>query len=226
MRNDSRESGFCSTSRASGKTYLAYAAVAAGICVILAVELELPYLSISAISVTHRHDLETLLSLGKFIVVSSFFMHLYYESRLRLLLVAVVSLALAGMLVVLSAVWRAHELERPVSASSDSARLLPPDPRRGAVVFQEKPCFTCHTISSIPKARGRLGPDLDGIADRASTREPGMSAEAYIRESITKPEAYIVPGFPPAMPPNIRDTLSRQEYEDLVAYLMTLHEKK
>lgn len=58
-------------------------------------------------------------------------------------------------------------------------------------------CLTCHTI-------GRSGalrfPDLDGIASRAATREPGLSDVEYFAKSMYAPDSYIVPGFNPGMP--------------------------
>jgi hypothetical protein len=58
-------------------------------------------------------------------------------------------------------------------------------------------CMTCHTI-------GRSGalrfPDLDGIASRAATREPGLSDVEYFAKSMYAPDSFIVPGFNPGMP--------------------------
>ena len=58
-------------------------------------------------------------------------------------------------------------------------------------------CLTCHTI-------GRSGalrfPDLDGIASRAATREPGLNDVEYFAKSMYAPDSFIVPGFNPGMP--------------------------
>jgi mono/diheme cytochrome c family protein len=82
-------------------------------------------------------------------------------------------------------------------------------------------CMTCHTI-------GRSGalrfPDLDGVAARASTREPGLSDVEYLAKSMYAPDSYIVPGFNPGMPvinkPPIG--LTDQEILTVIAYLQTL----
>ena len=50
-----------------------------------------------------------------------------------------------------------------------------------------------------------------------------MSVEAYIRQAIEDPSAFLVEGFGPIMPATIRSTMSDTEFEDLVAYLLTLN---
>lgn len=82
-------------------------------------------------------------------------------------------------------------------------------------------CFTCHTVG---KSGALRFPDLDGIATRAATRVPGLSALDYLAESIYDPNVYIVPGFNPGMPvinkPPIG--LSDQEILAVIAYLQSL----
>jgi mono/diheme cytochrome c family protein len=82
-------------------------------------------------------------------------------------------------------------------------------------------CLTCHTIG---KSGALRFPDLDGVAVRAATRVPGLSAVDYLAQSIYEPNAFIVPGFNPGMPvinkPPIG--LSDQEILAVIAYLQTL----
>lgn len=111
--------------------------------------------------------------------------------------------------------------EAAMSASPGKAQTVAGHADAGAKVFVSKTCVTCHTISSLPEAKGTIGPKLDGLASRAGSRKPGMSADAYIRESIENPTAFVVPTFQPAMP-SLRTTMSDQEFADLVAYLETL----
>ena len=58
-------------------------------------------------------------------------------------------------------------------------------------------CMTCHTI-------GRSGalrfPDLDGVASRAATREPGLNDVEYFAKSLYAPDSFIVAGFNPGIP--------------------------
>jgi hypothetical protein len=54
-------------------------------------------------------------------------------------------------------------------------------------------------------------------------RLPGLTAEAYLRQSILKPDACVAPGFPAGvMYPNFEKTLTDRELNDLVAFLLSL----
>ena len=59
-------------------------------------------------------------------------------------------------------------------------------------------CLTCHTIGKTGALRF---PDLAGIGAQAKTRVPGVSDVDYLAQSMYEPMAFVVPGFPPAMPP-------------------------
>jgi mono/diheme cytochrome c family protein len=93
---------------------------------------------------------------------------------------------------------------------------------RGRAVFVslETGCTTCHTISGI--SSGNVGPVLDGLASRAGSREPGLSAEEYIRKSVLFPDSFVVPGFDPLMPPDVASGLTPEQVDDLVAFLLSL----
>jgi mono/diheme cytochrome c family protein len=67
-------------------------------------------------------------------------------------------------------------------------------------LISSKGCAACHTIQSLPFARGTVGPNLSNLGNEAPTMKPGMSAKDYIRESILQPNAFIVPGFPSPSP--------------------------
>lgn len=82
-------------------------------------------------------------------------------------------------------------------------------------------CITCHSLEPDVVV---VGPSHAGLATRAGTYVEGMSAEDYLRESITEPDAHIVDGFTPGvMYQNFGAELNEQEIADLVAYLMTLN---
>jgi len=82
-------------------------------------------------------------------------------------------------------------------------------------------CLTCHTIGKTGALRF---PDLAGVAVRAKTRVPGLNDVEYFAQSLYEPTAYIVPGFPPAMPPINKPPigLTDQEILCVIAYLQTL----
>ena len=88
----------------------------------------------------------------------------------------------------------------------------------GAAIFRTKGCAVCHLAKGAADGYG-IGPDLRGLPATAGSRAPGMSAEAYVRQSILDPGA-----FPPggeegfeAMPTL---PVSPAELDALVAYLL------
>lgn len=107
---------------------------------------------------------------------------------------------------------------------SGGATSTPPavgDPVRGKTVFDGAgACIACHQIDSDLTV---VGPSLQTIANRAGDARPGLSAELYLRESIIDPNLYLVPGFQQGlMPITFELTLSDQDVDDLVAYMLTL----
>ena len=82
-------------------------------------------------------------------------------------------------------------------------------------------CVTCHTIGKTGALRF---PDLGGIGARAKSRVPGLSDVEYLAQSMYEPSAYVVEGFPPAMPQVSQPPigLTDQEILCVIAYLQTL----
>ena len=82
-------------------------------------------------------------------------------------------------------------------------------------------CLTCHTIG---KSGALRFPDLAGIGERAKTRVAGLSDVEYLAQSLYEPTAFVVPGFPPAMPPVNQPPigLTDQEILCVMAALQTL----
>ena len=82
-------------------------------------------------------------------------------------------------------------------------------------------CLTCHTIGKTGALRF---PDLAGVAVRAKTRVAGLSDVEYFAQSLYEPTAYVVEGFPPAMPPMNQPPFSLTDNEILcvIAALQTL----
>lgn len=91
----------------------------------------------------------------------------------------------------------------------------------GADLFRAKGCATCHD-GPDSESSFDVGPDLTELDLVAASREPGLSAEDYVRRSITSPDSFTVPGFSrdgmssmPALP------LSAAEVEALMEYLLS-----
>lgn len=114
-----------------------------------------------------------------------------------------------------------------VSVSSDPVA-------QGEALFRSSPpaCNACH---SIAPGANLAGPTLAGLATRAAAIvvSPDYKGSAktpvdYIRESITHPSVYLVPGAMYSangqsfMPNNFEKDLQPQQIESLVAYLETL----
>jgi hypothetical protein len=93
----------------------------------------------------------------------------------------------------------------------------------GKEIFEGKGlCTTCHTIGK--KAGPFRFPDLEGVAVRAKTREPGFSDIDYFAQTLYEPDAFIVPGFNPGMPTINKPPigLTDQEILCVMAFLQSL----
>jgi len=116
---------------------------------------------------------------------------------------------------------------RPVSGNEDPIAL-------GEALFRSATpvCSACH---SVAPGVNLAGPSLAGVSQRAEQvmasadyKGSADSAEAYIRESIRTPSAYLHPGemFSAGgtsfMPNTYAESLTDEQIEDLVAYLSTL----
>jgi mono/diheme cytochrome c family protein len=103
--------------------------------------------------------------------------------------------------------------------TSPTAQPLTEQEQTGQNLFY-RDCAACHTISGDAVI---VGPALAGVATRAETRVSGMSAHAYLEQSILDPSAHLVPGFDDLMPKSWGTTLTGEELDALVAFLLTLH---
>src|SRR6185369_12983804 len=109
-------------------------------------------------------------------------------------------------------------------AACSSAAPLEPTPTPNPLVVQGQKvfnahCATCHAL--VPDTI-IIGPSLSGVATRAETRVPGLSADEYIQMSILRPGDYVVEGFNNVMITNFAKDLTNEDMNALVAFLMTL----
>lgn len=109
-----------------------------------------------------------------------------------------------------------------------SAQTADPPDSATQAAFTAAGCGGCHVIPGIPNAVGQVGPDLTSIGNDAAGRVAGQDAEAYIRESVLDPNAFIAPACPAGecpsdvMPPNMADRLSADELDHIIVHLLTL----
>lgn len=90
---------------------------------------------------------------------------------------------------------------------------------QGRQIFTQSGCGGCHILTDA-NTTGQVGPSLDGIGAHAASMVAGQTAEQYIRASIVDPTAYIVKGYRPIMPKTYSTTLSADELNALVQYLL------
>jgi cytochrome c2 len=83
-------------------------------------------------------------------------------------------------------------------------------------------CATCHTFAAAG-ANGTFGPNLDKVLVQDAQADHSMALDAFIRESIVNPNAYIATGFtkPSGMPSNFGQSLTKTQIDDLVAFIVS-----
>ena len=93
--------------------------------------------------------------------------------------------------------------EKQAAAAAGSAQ--------GKTLFTQQ-CGTCHALADAGTT-AQVGPDLDKVL-------AGKNAD-FIRKSIVDPNAEIAPGFQPnVMPATFGESLSQQQLDSLVEYLL------
>lgn len=97
------------------------------------------------------------------------------------------------------------------------AQLTGGNPRAGQRFIRDKGCITCHTLQSVPGARGLIGPPLDGIADRSYIAGELANTPENMVLWIQHPHQVEPKTVMPEM------GLTDQESRDIAAYLYTQH---
>lgn len=90
----------------------------------------------------------------------------------------------------------------------------------GEQLVERNACLTCHSTDGSQLQ----GPSFQGSWGTEKTLEDGSTAtfdENYVRESILEPQAKIVEGYPPVMPP-YAGSLDDRQIDAIIEYLKTL----
>jgi cytochrome c oxidase subunit 2 len=94
---------------------------------------------------------------------------------------------------------------------------------RGADLYKAKACANCHTVDGS----ALVGPTWKGLYQSEVELDDGTTVvadEGYLHESILKPSAKTVKGFPAGLMETVikPDSLTFEEAQALVAYIKTL----
>jgi cytochrome c oxidase subunit 2 len=109
-------------------------------------------------------------------------------------------------------------VKEPAAFARYMTQALNPPKVSAADLFVTQSCAGCHVLSAA-KSTGASGPDLDYLA--AYAKRAGKPLDAFVRESILNPGAYVEPGCPDhLMPTNYKDVLQPDQLDALVAYLV------
>ena len=87
----------------------------------------------------------------------------------------------------------------------------------GLAVFQQNGCGGCHVFKPA-SSTGQVGPDLDKLKEEAAKANRGP-LEAFVRESIVTPGAYLEPGYQDVMPHIFANQIPPDKLDQLVQYL-------
>ena len=90
--------------------------------------------------------------------------------------------------------------------------------KTGQQIFTAAGCAGCHTFGPA-KSTGTIGPNLNQLKTEAAKMEKGKTADEYIRESLEDPGAFIVKGFPNAMP-SFKGRLTDEQIKALIDFLL------
>ncbi len=104
------------------------------------------------------------------------------------------------------------------AGAAEPTPTLTPLEQLGQSVYMLR-CAQCHVL--VPDTVV-IGPSLAGIATHAASRIPGVDAQEYIEISILSPKDFLVEGFADTMPTNFGKELTSEEFDAVVAFLMTL----
>jgi cytochrome c oxidase subunit II len=121
------------------------------------------------------------------------------------------------------AVMRTSAIVMPAAAfdawlNKQGKAVSGPPGQAGKSVFVNNGCNSCHTLKAAGST-AKIGPDLDKLP--AEAKGAGKPLEAFVRESIVDPDAYVAPGYPKNVMPKTFSQLPKSQLDALVQYLVS-----
>jgi hypothetical protein len=119
----------------------------------------------------------------------------------------------------------------PAATAAATATPRPLEGTEAAEILLSAGCISCHQIGDLGEAH-KVGPDLSGIGLLAGDALQGMSLEEYLRLAIIDPNAIMAtdcpngPCLPNIMPRDYGTRLDSQQFETLVAHLLTQQDEE
>src|SRR5438270_5040069 len=123
--------------------------------------------------------------------------------------------AFAGLLLAVMLMGMIAKYAAGRSARDRAAAVAGGDPRRGAAMFIQYGCGSCHKLQNVREAIGMVGPPLDGVASRVIIAGRLANNPANMERWIRDPQ-HVSPGT--AMP-NLH--VGEGDARDITAFLYT-----
>ena len=106
---------------------------------------------------------------------------------------------------------------------NDTAKPNLVGPEAGLALFKTNACLSCHSTDGS----AMVGPSFKGFWERktkvtgAEGEKEIIADEAYFKRSLNEPNAEVVEGYSPMMPP-YADKFTEEEIQQMIEYLKTL----
>jgi cytochrome c2 len=112
------------------------------------------------------------------------------------------------------------DVAEPEYAAVVAQKVAAANAANGEGIFRKRGCVACH---SLEEGKDASGPSLFGLGKRAAVRRNNYTADSYLYESITNPNAYVVPRFSAGvMIQNYGKNIPEEELYDLIAWMKQL----
>lgn len=126
--------------------------------------------------------------------------------------VGAIALVIACVAVAIAIAWKIHASDLRWSRAAAASGG---DPVRGEAMFIQYGCGSCHQLDSVRKAGGKVGPPLDGLAERAMIAGKLANSPDNLERWIRDPQE-VTPGTDM---PDLH--VGERDARDITAFLYT-----